>query len=48
MPMVETMLNSTMQTSHGLISTGFILAVAILLGAELKVQVRQWVGQENE
>ena len=27
MPMVETMLNSTMQTSHGLISIGFILAV---------------------
>src|SRR5215472_8013020 len=27
MPMVETMLNSTMRTSHGLISIGFILAV---------------------
>ena len=27
MPMVETVLNSTMQTSHGLLSVGFILAV---------------------
>jgi membrane protein len=27
MPMVETILNSTMQTNHGLISIGFILAV---------------------
>lgn len=27
MPMVETMLNSTIETSHGLISIGFILAV---------------------